>query len=125
MGVMVVTREMLAAKFETIFPHLDERQRRLLMGAEARALGHGGIRLVARVAGSARPQCRWASMSWRRGLSRWAGRAGRAGAASGRLTWIPGCAARGSRSAGTRPGILTGVLEATVRDPQVKTPAPG
>ena len=34
-------------------------------------------------------------------------------------------AARGSRSAGTRPGILTGVLEATVRDPQVKTPAPG
>src|ERR1700683_1066349 len=34
-------------------------------------------------------------------------------------------AARGSRSAGTRPGILTGVLEATVRDLQVKTPAPG
>jgi Rhodopirellula transposase DDE domain len=34
-----------------IFPHLDERQRRLLMGAEARALGHGGIRLVARAAG--------------------------------------------------------------------------
>src|SRR5512142_1237504 len=51
MGTMVVTREMLAAKFETIFPHLDERQRRLLMGAEARALGHGGIRLVARAAG--------------------------------------------------------------------------
>ena len=38
---------MLAAKFGVIFPHLDERQRRLLMGAEARALGHGGIRLVA------------------------------------------------------------------------------
>jgi transposase len=51
MGSMVVTREMLAAKFETIFPHLDERQRRLLLGAEARALGHGGIRLVARAAG--------------------------------------------------------------------------
>ena len=34
-----------------IFPHLDERQRRLLMGAEARALGRGGIRLVARAAG--------------------------------------------------------------------------
>jgi transposase len=41
----------LAAKFEAIFPHLDERQRRLLMGAEARALGHGGIRVVARAAG--------------------------------------------------------------------------
>ncbi len=48
---MVVTREMLAAKFEPILPHLDERQRRLLLGAEARALGHGGIRLVARAAG--------------------------------------------------------------------------
>jgi hypothetical protein len=47
---MEVTPEMLAAKFETIFPHPDERQRRLLMGAEARALGRGGIRLVARAA---------------------------------------------------------------------------
>src|SRR6266851_5343268 len=51
MGTMVVTKEMLAAKFEVIFPHLDERQRRLVMGAEARALGHGGIRVVARAAG--------------------------------------------------------------------------
>ena len=41
----------LAVKFAAIFPHLDERQRRLLMGAEARALGHGGIRVVARAAG--------------------------------------------------------------------------
>jgi Rhodopirellula transposase DDE domain/Helix-turn-helix of DDE superfamily endonuclease len=41
----------LAAKFGAVFPHLDERQRRLVMGAEARALGHGGIRLVARAAG--------------------------------------------------------------------------
>jgi len=48
---MEVTREMLAAKFGSIFPHLDERQRRLLMGAGARALGHGGIRLVALAAG--------------------------------------------------------------------------
>ncbi len=32
-------------------PHLDERQRRLLLGAEARVLGHGGIRRVARAAG--------------------------------------------------------------------------
>jgi hypothetical protein len=41
----------LAAKFGVIFPHLDERQRRLVLGAEARALGHGGIRRVARAAG--------------------------------------------------------------------------
>src|SRR5438270_13805071 len=43
--------ESLAAKFQVLFPHLDERQRRLLMGAQARALGHGGVRLVARAAG--------------------------------------------------------------------------
>jgi hypothetical protein len=48
MSVIGVSEEMLAAKFEAIFPHLDERQRLLVMGAEARALGHGGIRLVAR-----------------------------------------------------------------------------
>src|SRR5436309_12104568 len=51
MGDVVVTREMLAALFESVSPHLDERQRRLLAGAQARVLGHGGIRLVARAAG--------------------------------------------------------------------------
>src|SRR5437764_3375585 len=52
MREVTVTREMLAAKFGDILPHLDERQRRLLLGAEARALGHGGIRLVAAPAGA-------------------------------------------------------------------------
>lgn len=42
---------MLATKLEVILPHLDERQRRLLLGAEARVLGHGGIRAVAQAAG--------------------------------------------------------------------------
>src|SRR5215469_17232861 len=51
MRAVEITREMLAAKFQAIFPHLDERQRRLVLGAEARALGHGGIRLVAQAAG--------------------------------------------------------------------------
>ena len=41
----------LAAKFQVLLPHLDERQRRLAIGAEARSLGHGGIRLVAVAAG--------------------------------------------------------------------------
>jgi Rhodopirellula transposase DDE domain len=53
MGVPEGFEESLAAKFSVIFPHLDERQRRLLMGAEARVIGHGGIRLVARAAGAA------------------------------------------------------------------------
>ncbi|MER8073496.1 ISAzo13 family transposase [Streptomyces sp. NPDC094034] len=41
----------LAAKFQALLPHLDERQRRLVIGAEARSLGHGGIRIVAAAAG--------------------------------------------------------------------------
>ena len=51
MAIAVEVHESLAAKFEVVFPHLDERQRRLVAGAEARALGHGGIRVVARAAG--------------------------------------------------------------------------
>src|SRR5690242_3813960 len=51
MGGVQEAGQVLAAKFQAIFPHLDERQRRLLMGAEARARGHGGIRLVAGAAG--------------------------------------------------------------------------
>ena len=51
MGIAVEVQEALAAKFGALFPHLDERQRRLVAGAEARALGHGGIGVVARAAG--------------------------------------------------------------------------
>ena len=45
----------LAQKFATLLPQLDERQRRLLLAAEARALGRGGITRVARAAGVSRP----------------------------------------------------------------------
>ncbi|MCC5474464.1 ISAzo13 family transposase [Streptomyces barringtoniae] len=41
----------LVEKFARLLPHLDERRRRLVLGADARALGHGGIRVVARAAG--------------------------------------------------------------------------
>ena len=54
MPVAVEIEEPLAAKFAALFPHLDERQRRLTMGAEARVLGHGGVALVARAAGVSR-----------------------------------------------------------------------
>ncbi|MFG2407952.1 ISAzo13 family transposase, partial [Streptomyces brevispora] len=50
MRIMDEARDQLALKFEVLFPHLDERQRRLLMAAEARSLGHGGIRAVAQAA---------------------------------------------------------------------------
>jgi Rhodopirellula transposase DDE domain len=48
--VIQASENALAAKFTELLPHLDERQRRLALGAEARMLGHGGIRLVARAA---------------------------------------------------------------------------
>jgi hypothetical protein len=51
MSVVEGLEASLAAKFGAVFPHLDERQRRLVMGAEARSIGHGGIKLVARAAG--------------------------------------------------------------------------
>jgi transposase len=51
--VMDETQALLTVKFEAMLPHLDERQRRLLLGSEARALGHGGIRLVAKASGMA------------------------------------------------------------------------
>ncbi len=42
---------MLTVKFRELLPHLDERAQRLVLGAEARALGHGGIEAVAKAAG--------------------------------------------------------------------------
>jgi hypothetical protein len=53
-----VTEEALAAMFAVLSPHLDERQRRLLAGAQARALGRGGIAMVARASGMARSTVR-------------------------------------------------------------------
>src|SRR5487761_1242162 len=54
MAVAVETGESLAAKFPVLLPHLDERQRRLYLGSEARSVGRGGIEAVARAAGVSR-----------------------------------------------------------------------
>jgi hypothetical protein len=51
MAVSSDARDQLALRFEVLLPHLNERQRRLLLAAEARLLGHGGVRAVAQVAG--------------------------------------------------------------------------
>jgi len=51
MAISSGARDQLALKFEVLLPHLNERQRRLLLAAEARVLGHGGVRAVARAAG--------------------------------------------------------------------------
>ena len=47
--------DVLAQKFVDLWPHLNERQRRLVVGAEAKALGRGGVTAAARAAGVSRP----------------------------------------------------------------------
>jgi Rhodopirellula transposase DDE domain len=47
----VQAAESLARKYAVLRPHLDERQRRLLLGAEAHELGRGGIKAVAEATG--------------------------------------------------------------------------
>ncbi|MGI5133354.1 ISAzo13 family transposase [Streptomyces sp. CA-106110] len=51
MAISQETRDQLFVRLAVLVPHLDERQRRLLMGTEARILGHGGIWAVAQAAG--------------------------------------------------------------------------
>src|SRR5664280_2678930 len=52
MAITAQEQDGLAGALTEIGPHLNERQWRLLLGAQARAVGRGGIRLVARVAGA-------------------------------------------------------------------------
>jgi len=52
---MRVDEGALARKFTALSPYLDERQRRLWLGVEAREAGHGGVAAVARAAGVSRP----------------------------------------------------------------------
>ncbi len=47
---MSVVEDAVARKTASLWPHLDERQRRLLLGVEARELGRGGVKLVAAAA---------------------------------------------------------------------------
>jgi transposase len=51
MGFAEDVLDQLALRFQVLLPHLNERHRRLVLAQEARLLGHGGVRAVARVAG--------------------------------------------------------------------------
>jgi hypothetical protein len=48
-------RNVLREKVARLWPHLDERARRLFAAGEARAIGHGGVTLVSGVCGLSRP----------------------------------------------------------------------
>ena len=51
MTLPAVDSDPVAARLSLIRPHLDERAWRLLLGAEAKVLGRGGIKLVAAAGG--------------------------------------------------------------------------
>ena len=51
----VMDEAVLERKLSLVLPHLNERQRRVLLAAEAQSLGRGGISLVARAAKVSRP----------------------------------------------------------------------
>ena len=47
MAVDALLRDQLSRRFGVLLPYLDERQKRLALGTEARLIGHGGVRAVA------------------------------------------------------------------------------
>jgi hypothetical protein len=49
-----MTEQAMTEKLAVVRPHLNERQWRLVLGAEAEAIGRGGIVLVARLSGASR-----------------------------------------------------------------------
>ena len=51
MGQLVVDEDRFAGMLAEVRPHLDELQWRLLLGAQARSLGRGGIKRVAELTG--------------------------------------------------------------------------
>jgi len=51
MSVDALLRDQLSRRFGVLLPYLDERQKRLALGTEARLIGHGGVRAVAVAAG--------------------------------------------------------------------------
>src|SRR5665647_3195529 len=50
MTLSEVEQDLMAVRLSLIWPHLDERAWRLLLGAEAKVLGRGGILAVAAAA---------------------------------------------------------------------------
>jgi len=80
-----ITEADLQVMFTSVLPVLDERQRRLLAGAQAKALGRGGIGVVARAAGMSRTTVSAAVAEVEAGPAP-SGRARRAGAGRPALT---------------------------------------
>jgi hypothetical protein len=64
MALPGVDVDLLAGRLLLIRPHLDERAWRLLLGAEAKVLGRGGIKIVAAAVGAHPDTVAQGSESW-------------------------------------------------------------
>jgi hypothetical protein len=49
------TLKLLAEKYKILLPLLNEKQKRLMLAAEAKAIGRGGILLLSKASGISRP----------------------------------------------------------------------
>ena len=104
MGQLVVDEDRFAGMLAEVRPHLNELQWRLLLGAQARSLGRGGIKRVAQLTGVHRTRWAGAPGNWSRALSRMAGSAGPVRGGPRRRRWMRAwcqrCAAGGPRDPG-------------------------
>jgi hypothetical protein len=76
----------LKRKFRSVWPHLDERTRRLMAGNEAVSLGYGGVSLVRRACGLSRKAIAKGIREIQRGSRPLAGRIRRPGAGRKSIT---------------------------------------
>ena len=76
----------LTAKFQSVWPLLDERTRRIMAAGEARALGYGGVSLVRRACGLSRKAIRKGIREIEEGGAWWEGRIRRPGAGRKAIT---------------------------------------
>ena len=76
----------LTQRFQTVWPLLDERTRRLMAANEARSLGYGGVSLVRRACGLSRKAIAKGMHELERGLSPAPGRIRQAGAGRKSIT---------------------------------------
>src|SRR4051794_19632653 len=99
----------IAARFDALKTLLDERSRRLVAAAESRAIGKGGISIVARATGISRPVIRQGMADLQDPTALPAGRVRREGGGRKRAV---------DKDAGLRSD-LESLLESTTRgDPQ-------
>jgi hypothetical protein len=108
-GVNAELLELMGPELELLLPELDERSRRLVLGAVARAAGDGGTGAVARVAGASWQTVADGAAELASGQSAGPGRVRRPGAGRRRLA---------EADPGLVPALLGLVDDSTRGDPQ-------